>query len=110
MSLYAEYLREHGLTEILEIDSGFATYRYINNGKTVYIVDIYVSPEYRDGGVATELANTIAMEAKERGCTEMWGSVVPGANGATTSIKVLLAYGMSVHGIKDGHMIFRKDL
>lgn len=110
MTLYADYLREHGVTEILEVDSGFATYRYINDGRTVYIVDIYVVPECRKSGIAAALADTIALEAKERGCTEMLGSVVPSSRGTANSIRVLLSYGMTLSSVQDGHVIFRKDI
>ena len=42
MSLYANYLREKSFDEILETDKGFATYRFLDERKTVYIVDLYV--------------------------------------------------------------------
>lgn len=109
MSLYADYLRERTTDLILEDPKGFATYRYIDD-KTVYIVDIYVVPEARKQGFASELANLIAEEAKAKGCTSMLGSVVPSAKGSTTSLKVLLGYGMRLDRSGDNYIFFRKDL
>lgn len=110
MSLYAKYCRERGIDLILEVEEGFATYRYIAGGKSVYIVDIYVVPEARKRSVASVIADTIADEALAKGCTEMLGTVAPGARGSTDSLRVLLAYGMTLHSIEGGLIVFRKDL
>ncbi len=67
MSLYAEYLKERTYDEIIETDEGFATYRVIEEGKAVYIVDIYVTPEARKAGLASKLADQIAEIANSRG-------------------------------------------
>lgn len=110
MSLYAQYVEERGLDQILETESGFATFRYVDNGKTLYIVDIFVHVDERRAGVAAELADTLVLEAKRLGCTNLIGTVVPGAKGAGDSIKVLLAYGMEPFKVADGLFVFRKEL
>lgn len=110
VSLYAEYVNERGLEHIIESDAGFATYRYINDGRTVYIIDIYVRPEMRKFGEASKLAGIIAAEARSRGATEMWGTVAPQARGSTDSVRVLLAYGMDLLKIEGDLVVFRKDL
>lgn len=110
MSLYANYLRERSFDEILEVDKGFATYRYLDNKKTVYIVDIYVLPEFRKEGIAKKLADAIVMNAVEQGCTKLLGSVVPSAKGSTESIKVLIAYGMTLESSSNDFIVFKKEL
>ncbi len=110
MSLYGEYVKERGIDSIVETDKGFATYRYINDGKTVYIVDIYVAPSFRKGGTASALADIIAQDARSKGVTEMWGTVAPQAQGSTDSLRVLLAYGMTLLKIGDGLIVFRKGI
>ncbi len=109
MSLYAEYVKERGIDQIYETDYGFATYRYINE-KSVYIVDIFISPKFRKQGAAAGIADGIANLAHSKGCTEMFGSVVPQARGSTDSIRVLLAYGMTLHSIENSLIVFRKDI
>jgi GNAT superfamily N-acetyltransferase len=109
-SLYAQYLAERTGDEILETQDGYATYRYLNDGKTVYIVDIFTVPMVRNRGYAAGLADIIAKRAKERGATEMIGTVMPTAKGSTASMKVLLAYGMELQSAAGNMIIFRKDL
>lgn len=110
MSLYASYLKERTTDEILETQEGFATYRYINDGKSVYIVDIYTVPDLRKTGYASALADIVVQRSKERGCTELIGTVVPSTKGATASLKVLLAYGMTLHNAGPDLVVFRKEI
>ncbi len=110
MSHYADYLRERTTDAIIEDDTGFATYRFTEDGRGVYLVDIYVVPEYRKKGVATEMANRIAKEAKNAGCTCIIGSVVPSNKGSTASLDVLRAYGMELVSSGVDILYFRKDI
>jgi len=110
VTLYAEYLAERTDTRILESAKGFVTYQYMPDGKTVYIIDIYTQPEERKTGRAAAFADLIAAEAKEKGCTEMIGTVVPSTKGATTSLKVLLAYGMTLKTAGNDLIVFSKEL
>lgn len=108
MSVYAEYLKEREGKEVVENDNGFLSYRIFND--YVYIVDIYVVPEKRKTGLAKFWADQVCEIAKAKGAKTLVGSVDVRANGATESLKVLLAYGMRVDSI-DGQMIyFKKDL
>lgn len=110
MSMYADYLKERTKDLIVETSSGFATYRYLDDDKTVYIVDIFVIPEDRKSKAATIMADSIAKEAKERGCKKLIGSVVPSMNNSTASMKVLLGYGMSLDSATNDFIVFRKDI
>jgi hypothetical protein len=110
MSLYGEYLTERTDDTIIETVSGFATYRYINDGKSVYIIDIFVVKEQRQNFHATFLADQIVAEAKSKGCTELIGTVMPSSKNSTTSLKVLLGYGMQLHSASENCIVFRKDI
>lgn len=110
MSLYGEYVKERLGDEIYENQYGFATYRYLNDKKTVYIVDLYVIPTERKTRVASLFADTICKIAKEQGATELLGTVSPSANAATESLKVLLGYGMSLVSSTHEMIVFRKDI
>jgi len=109
MKLYAQYLKEHHGDEIVFTDKGFATYRYISDD-TVYIVDIYVLPEFRKSKEASLMADEIIALAKARGCKKMIGTVVPAARNSTDSVNVLLRYGMTLSHIDGGLVVFRKDI
>jgi len=108
--MYADYLKERTNDEILESNEGFATYRYLNEGKSVYIIDIYVRPEFRQTGAASALANVICQIADKKGCTEVLGTVIPSAKGSTASLKVLLAYGMELQHSSNDLIVFRKAI
>lgn len=108
-SLYAQYVQERTDDHVIETDHGFATYRYVNE-KSVYIVDIFIMPESRKSGAAAMLADEIVRLAKVRGCNELFGSVIPSTKGSTTSLKVLLGYGMALHSAANDFIIFRKDI
>ena len=110
MSLYGDYILEHRGDEIVELESGFATYRYLNDGKTVYIVDIYVTPESRRLRGACLIADSIVERAKAKGAVELLGTVVPSAKNATVSLKVLLGYGMKLQSSSNDLIVFRKDI
>lgn len=110
MSLYSEYLTEKTNDEILETENGFATYRFIQFENIVYIIDIYVRPSHRKTGLASAMADEIAIKAKKRCITKMIGSVVPSAKNSDESIKVLQAYGMKLKSATNDFIIFEKDL
>lgn len=108
-SLYGQYLTEKTNDLIFETPEGFATYRYLNE-TTVYIVDIFVIPTERKGGAATFMADHIVKEAKARGCKEVIGSVVPSAKNSTTSLRVLLGYGMTLANAQNDFIVFKKEI
>lgn len=110
MSLYADYLREKTTDNIIETDKGFATYRYLDNNKTVYIVDIYVRPDFRKTDVASTMADTIVEEAHKKGCNKLLGSVVPSNKNSTISMLVLLAYGMDLDSSSNDFVVFKKEI
>lgn len=109
MSLFAKYLKEKTNDLIVETDDYFLTYRYVDE-KTVYIVDLFVLPQLRESGIASTIADNIVEEARKKGCTKLLGSVVPSNKNATTSLKVLLAYGMTLDSSSQDFILFKKDL
>lgn len=109
MSMYGDYIKEKTQDLILETSTGFATYRYVDE-KTVYIMDLYVLPEWRNTKVASHLADEIAEEAKKKGCSKMLGSVVPSNKNSTASVKVLIAYGMNLKSSSNDFIVFEKEI
>lgn len=75
MSLYAEYIKEREGKDIIEDEKGFATYLYTPIRNEIYIVDVYVRPEYRRQGVARDYVDTIINIAKEKNCEYLITSV-----------------------------------
>jgi GNAT superfamily N-acetyltransferase len=106
---YLEYITEREGLSYINCKEGLAIYKKINKD-TVYLQDIFVNPEYRKQGVATMIADKVADIAKENGCTYMLGSVCADANGATASLKVLLAYGFELKSVSGNMVYFIKGL
>lgn len=107
-SLYAKYVKERANKECLETEQGFAIYVVWEDG--VYIEDIYVLPEFRKSGVASALADEIVLKAKELKKKRIYGSVCPQANGATDSLKILLAYGFKLLSSSPDLIMFIKEI
>ncbi len=112
MTMHSEYIRERLGDEVLEYDEGFATYRFLDDSgvKAVYIVDIFVRPDFRKTRMASVMADEICEKAKAQGCTRIIGSVSPSAKNATDSLKVLLGYGMTLYCSTNEAIIFKKEL
>lgn len=110
MSQYGDYILERLGDRIVERAEGFATYRFLNEKKTVYIIDIYVAPLFRKTKVASEMADEIVETAKKEGATEAIGTVVPSAKCSTDSLKVLLGYGMSLQSAANDLIVFKKEI
>lgn len=110
MSKYGDYIMERLGDGIVERDEGFATYRFLDNKRAVYIVDIYVRPDFRNSDIASEMADQIAHLARKEGARELLGTVNPSAKGSTDSLKVLLGYGMSLKSAANDVVVFSKEI
>lgn len=108
MSLYPLYLKEREGIEVLEKEQGFATYKVRSHD--CYIIDIYVVPEARKSGLASQMANEIAEIAKANGIKILTGSVDTRDKEALRNEKVLLAYGMRKAQQEDHMIYFYKEL
>ncbi len=108
MSLYSEYIQEREGKSIVESDVGFATYSIVKDG--IYIIDLYVKPDYRKSRIAADFADQIADIAKEKGLKKLFGSVAPSTNGSTASLKVLLAYGFKLVNSANDFIWLEKEI
>ncbi len=109
-SLYARYLAERNGDHVLETECGFASYRYLDDGATVYIVDIYVAPGSRNDKWASSMADEIVKKAKDAGAKKLIGSVVPSTRNSTASLRVLLGYGMTLDSSGNDFILFKKEI
>lgn len=109
MSMYADYLRERTSDHIIETAFGWVSYRFIDES-TCYVVDIYVVPEERRTGKATELMNLVVERARIHGCSELLGSCQPTTRHSTASLRAQLGYGMQLKSAAQDAIIVRKDI
>ncbi len=108
VSKFAAYMKEREGVETLETKDGYAT--YIITGEECYIRDIFVLPSSRRKHVASHIADKISEIARANGCKYLTGSVCPTANESTTSMKVLVGYGMRLLCSKENLIFFKKEI
>jgi GNAT superfamily N-acetyltransferase len=109
IDLGLKYMAEREGIEYILRPNGFITFKKVSND-SMYLQDVYVLPEYRKTGLASELANEVCEIAKKRDCTKIIGSVCVDAVGSTDSLKVLLAYGFSIKSLNGNMIYFIKEL
>ena len=107
--MWAEYLKERSGKEVLQDPNGFTVYSYPGEG-LCYIEDNWVMPAFRKSGVAKKMADKVVLEAKERNCHTLIGSVDLKSKAPGMNMKVLLAYGMDPYLAEGSVVYFRKDI
>lgn len=81
MSLYSDYIFEKAGAETIEEEGGFITFLDTTLHPNLevegifYLQEIYVAPEYRESGLAAKLTNQVIQIAKDRGYTQVVGTV-----------------------------------
>lgn len=107
-SLFAQYKKEREGAYVIEDENGFATAIPLDD--YFYIDEIFVAKGYRNQDFASSYADKLVLKALELNYNKILGSVDVNANGATTSIKVLLAYGMKLKSIEGNIIYFEKNI
>lgn len=112
MKMYADYIKETLGDETLIREEGFATYRFFddNGVPSVYIIDIYVRPDFRRTTVASQMADEIIETAKARGCKTAIGTVLATTKNPNRSLAMLLGYGFNFSCCNQTGMIFKKEI
>lgn len=111
IEMFAMYSKERLGYETLITDKGFATFEIEADAQEVYIVDIFVLPEFRKSGEASKMSEAICLFAKKtHGCNTLRGTVDFSLPSAHDSMAVLLAHGMKFSGIDGPLMVFIKEI
>lgn len=108
MSLYSQYLKEREGVETLEDANGFASYKYLED--CVYVTDVYVVPEMRKKGIASDYVDRVSEIAKDKGYSKVVVSVDLRANGASESMMVQLRYGFKLDSCNENMIYLIKEI
>jgi len=108
MSLYADYMKEIHGKHIIENERGFIMFS--KQKDHFYIEDIYVIPDFRRSRAAVEMADWVCAIAKDAKINRIIGSVVPSSKTCDISLRMMLAYGMSLHSSQNNIIFFVKDI
>ena len=107
MSLYGQYIKEIFNRDEIEKEHGFATYEI--KGKYCYIIDVYVVPEKRESGYATELVEDVEDMAKKSGCEYMI-TTADIKNVQDRNLKLIQKFGYKTLRIDKKGIYFIKEL
>jgi GNAT superfamily N-acetyltransferase len=109
MSMYKDYVETQLPNRfVYEDEKGFLTYRILD--KTCVLEEIYVVPEWRRKGIATEYYKMMEDIAKENNCNCLRGFVGNGINGSEGSLKCLLKSGFEIHSTTGEVLILIKEI
>lgn len=104
-----EYFKELKGLEMYEEEHGFILFRI--QDQYVYIHDMYIKPEMRQKNIAKTMADKLLKTAQEHfGCTHLMADIQPSNKTATMSMKVLLAYGMTIREANHDEIILVKEI
>ena len=107
--MYADYIRERSNDIIIEDETGFIQFRFLNE-KQVFIVELYVLPEFRRSGLGSKLADRVVAFAKIQGCVELLAAVWVESKNSKISILSCIGYGMLPYGTSGESLLFRKEI
>lgn len=109
MSMYKDYI-ENQLPNrfVYETDKGFLTYN-INN-KICQLEEIYIKPEFRRQGFASEFYKDIEKIAREAKCIYLIGTIMPRVANAEGSMMCLLKNNFKLDSIDDKLIYLSKEI
>lgn len=108
MSLWAQYHKERHGWETIEREGSFVAYSI--QKPFIRIEELFVSPFQRGSKISFALADEVAQIGMEHGCSQLYAHVPIGANGATKSMKAILAYGFEAVKADNNSVYFLKAL
>ena len=107
--LFEAYVEERGAGSLIHYtEEGFITYHLTED--EVFVEDLYVIPEAREKGTATKFADYLCEIGKKNGAKFFTGGVYKLAKNASTSRKVLKAYGMTLYSEDDEMEWYLKEI
>ena len=107
MSLWADYLTECGILELIEEPWGFVTFEIA--GDDLWIGDLYVTPAERLYGRGEDLLARATAAGKERGCLFLCSAVNIKHKDVEGVLSAHFGQGFRVHSA-EGEFIFMKRI
>lgn len=108
MSLYSQYVKEREGAETVKTEKGFYSYRLADNH--LFIVDLYVAPEYRAEKLDSEFGKELEAIAKENGKSVILCAASTGALNASDAINFILANGYEIIKVTQQEIYFKKEI
>ena len=106
--MYPQYLKEYDNFDTLETDFGFIIYKIELDH--IFIRDIYILPEFRNGIKGKILGDLITQVAEENGKPSLVGCVWLKSKTPELTMQYLIRWGMKFAFTDKEMMFFKKDL
>lgn len=105
--MWAAYQKELWGYETLEVESGFIVYKVFDDH--IFLVELYVSPEFRREGLGSRLTKEIEALAKKLDKKTLASRIDITQGGAADSLKAHLAYGFVPYLAESGKIWMKKE-
>lgn len=101
--LYAEYILERENSHYYENDFGFVTYKEENT--SVYLMDMYIKPEFRKKGNGRQFVQYVENIAREWNKTSVITSISLEGKGIEASTQAILFCGFKFYNINENNSL-----
>lgn len=108
LTKYAKYIKEKANHELFENEFGFITYEISKD--CVHIHDLWIDPDYRIKGHASNLVEVVIGQGEVNGCKYLTACVQINSNNVTDTLKAQLHYGFLVVGANENEIKLAKEL
>lgn len=107
-SLYAKYMKERQNAEILENESGFVVYKFLE--KECFINEMFVDTNKRSKGVGRALIYELEAIALEKGCDCISANIHLWDKGASNTLMAALSVGFEVSRSEQNILLIAKKI
>lgn len=108
MSLYAQYVKEREGAVTVETSEGFYSYKV--DGDYIFIVDLYVVPEYRAKKVGSKFGREIEDITRELGKSTILCSASLESLNSSDAIAFIIMNGYEIINYTDTQVFFKKEI
>jgi hypothetical protein len=107
-SLYGKYIAEREQKQILEMDSGFISYKIM--GPECFMADMYIVPEKRSGWCFRDLMKEIERTALSQGCKVLTANIDLRDQGKDHTLASALRIGFKVISANGDVLLIAKKI
>ncbi len=108
MSLWADYYKERLDASVIENDRAFIAYQLFPDH--CFILELYVSPVYRQSGIGKDLVEQVKKEAVLHGCKTLTASISPESNHSSETMIASLQVGFKLFKSTNNSIIIYQEL
>ena len=106
--MYSQYVKEREGVETVELETGFYSYKLEDS--CLFIVDLFVLPEFRSKKVGSEYGEQLEAIAKKNGKNVILCAASLAAKNSEDAINFILSNGYKIINVTLSEIYFKKEL